>query len=251
MHKEELLGALPDTLRKELIDEYNKLIKGYRESKWEPSEMSGGKLCEIVYSVLDGFVRGTYPAHSSKPANMVDDCRALEKAPKTFEHTVRILIPRILIALYDVRNNRGAGHVGGDVDPNHMDATFVINTAKWLLSELIRLFHSVTTDEAQGAVELITERETPMIWNINGKKRVLKTSLSKSEQTLVLLHPTSEARDEELFSWVEYSNFSVYKSKVLKPGHKQRLWEYDTSTGIVTLSALGVAEAEKLLTAGI
>ena len=251
MHKEQLLGTLPDTLRKELIDEFNKLIKSYRESKWEPSEMSGGKLCEIVYSILDGFIRGTYPAQSSKPANMVDDCRALEKVPKTFEHTVRILIPRVLIALYDVRNNRGAGHVGGDVNPNHMDATFVINTSKWLMSELIRLFHSVTTDEAQRAVELITERETPMIWNVNGKKRVLKASMSKSAQTLVLLHPTSEARDEELFSWVAYSNFSVYKSKVLKPGHKQRLWEYDTGTGLVTLSALGTVEAEKLLATGI
>jgi len=251
MNKDDLLGELPESLRKELIDEFNKLTKSYRESKWEPSEMSGGKMCEIVYSILDGFVSGTYPARSFKPANMVDACRDLERAPNTFEHTVRILIPRMLIALYDVRNNRGAGHVGGDVDPNHMDATFVINTAKWLMSELIRLFHRVTTDEAQSAVELITERETPLIWNVNGKKRVLKTSLSKSAQTLVLLHPTSEAKDEDLFSWVEYSNFSVYKSKVLKPGHKQRLWEYDTATGIVILSALGTAEAEKLLAVGI
>jgi len=248
---QKLLGALPDSLRKELIDEFNKLVKSYRESKWEPSEMSGGKMCEIVYSILDGHVNGVYPAHASKPTNMVAACRSLEAAPKTFEHTVRILIPRVLVALYDIRNNRGAGHVGGDVDPNHMDATFVINTAKWLMSELIRLFHSVSTDEAQSAVELITERETPMIWNVNGKKRVLKTSLSKSAQTLVLLHPTTEAKDEELFAWVEYSNFSVYKSKVLKPGHKQRLWEYDASTGMVTLSALGVAEAEKILATGV
>lgn len=245
-----LLGDLPVSLRKELIDEFNKLIKSYRESKWEPSEMSGGKMCEIVYSILGGHINGSYPAHASKPANMVAACRALEGAPKTFEHTARILIPRVLIALYDVRNNRGAGHVGGDVDPNHMDATFVINTAKWLMSELIRLFHGVSTDEAQAAVELITERETPMIWNVNGKKRVLKISLSKSAQTLVLLHPTTEAKDEDLFTWVEYSNFSVYKSKVLKPGHKQRLWEYDPGTGMVTLSALGVEEAEKLLAAG-
>jgi hypothetical protein len=248
---QKLLGNLPTSLRKELIDEFNKLVKSYRESKWEPSEMSGGKMCEIVYSILDGHVNGAYPAHASKPANMVAACRALETAPKTFEHTVRILIPRVLIALYDVRNNRGAGHVGGDVDPNHMDATFVLNTAKWLMSELIRLFHSVSTDEAQAAVELLAERETPMIWNVNGKKRVLKTSLSKSAQTLVLLHPTTEAKDEDLFTWVEYSNFSVYKSKVLKPGHKQRLWEYDTGTGVVTLSALGVLEAEKPLSAGM
>lgn len=250
MQKEQLLGTLPDSLRNELIDEFNKLVKSYRESKWEPSEMSGGKMCEIIYSILDGFVSGSFPAHSSKPGNMVDACRALEQAPATFERTVRIQIPRILIALYEVRNNRGAGHVGGDVNPNHMDATFVISTAKWLMSELIRIFHSVDTEEAQKTVELITERETPLIWSVNGRKRVLNTTLSKSAQTLLLLHQTSEAKDEDLFAWVEYSNFSVYKSKVLNPGHKQRLWEYDRVAGIVTLSSLGVAEAERLLNSG-
>lgn len=251
MRKDELLGALPESLRQELLDEFNKLIKNYREAKWEPSEMGGGKICEIVYSILDGYVKGSFPARSSKPNNMVDACRALEQAPASFKRTVRIQIPRVLVALYEVRSNRGAGHVGGDVNPNHMDATLVINTAKWLMSELIRIFHEVDTEEAQNAVELITERETPLIWNINGKRRVLNVALSKYAQTLVLLHQVSEAKDEDLFAWVEYSNFSVYKSKVLNAGHKKRHWEYDRGEGHVTLSSLGVTEAEKILSAGL
>ncbi|HET8884181.1 MAG TPA: hypothetical protein VFM68_01790 [Candidatus Saccharimonadales bacterium] len=247
MKKEEVLGNLPKTLRDELIGEFNKLVKNYREERWEPSEMSGGKLCEIVYSILAGHVGGVYPKKSSKPSNMVDACKALEKAPASFPRTVRIQIPRVLIALYEVRSNRGAGHVGGDVDPSHMDATFVLYTAKWLIAELVRHFHSVDTVAATQTVELLTEREISLVWTINGQRRVLDMNMSKSDQTLVLLSGIPQATDKELCAWVEHSNFSVYKKKILLVGHKERQWEYDTKTGVVTLSQLGVVAAEKLV----
>lgn len=242
-----LLGNLPETLRNELLDEFNKLVKNYRENRWEPAEMSGGKICEVVYTILSGYVSGTFPNHSSKPSNMVDSCRALEQAPATFGKAVRIQVPRVLIGLYEIRNNRGAGHMGSDINPNHMDATFVLAAAKWILSELIRLFHNVDTATAQEAIELVTERETPLIWSVNGIKRVLDPTLKKHQQTLVLLHQAGEATDKELQEWVEYTNFSVYQKKILIPGHRDRLWEYDTSNGKIVLSSRGVTEAEKIL----
>lgn len=247
MKKDEVLGNLPKTLRDELVDEFNKIVKNYREERWEPSEMSGGKLCEIVYSILAGHVTGVYPIKSSKPRNMVDACKALEKAPLTFPRTIRIQIPRILVALYEVRSNRGAGHVGGDVDPSHMDATFVLYSAKWLIAELVRHFHSIDTVTATQAVELLTEREISLVWTINGQRRVLDTKMNKSDQTLVLLSALPQASDKELCAWVEHSNPSVYK-KILLVGHKERMWEYDIKSGMVTLSQLGVKAAEKLLT---
>lgn len=65
--------------------------------------------------------------------------------PRSFQ----ILIPRLLPALYEIRNNRNVGHVGGDVDPNFMDSTAVLGTANWIMAELVRVFHSVSTPEAQ------------------------------------------------------------------------------------------------------
>ena len=37
--------------------------------------------------------------------------------------------PQLIPALYDIRSNRGVGHVGGDVDSNQMDATLVVQIA--------------------------------------------------------------------------------------------------------------------------
>jgi hypothetical protein len=87
------LAVLPDTLRDELLDEYKSIIRNYAERKWLPSELGGGRFCEIVYSILDGHARGTYPARGTKPGNFVGACRALENnthVPRSFQ----ILLPR-------------------------------------------------------------------------------------------------------------------------------------------------------------
>src|SRR5206468_654238 len=96
--------------------------RNFRERRWEPAELNGGKLCEAAYSILKGHVDGHFPAKPSKPSNFPQACLDLEKADPKFGRSVRLLIPRMLIPLYDIRNSRSVGHIGGDVDPNHMDS---------------------------------------------------------------------------------------------------------------------------------
>ena len=69
----------------------------------------------------------------------------------------------MLIALYEIRNNRGVGHVGSEVDPNHMDAVAVLYMSKWLVAELVRVFHRVDTATASEAVDTLVERESAII----------------------------------------------------------------------------------------
>src|SRR6185437_16022447 len=147
--------------------------------------------CECVYWICHGFVTGTYATRPSKPPNMLDVCREIEKLTRTGkpgDHSLRILIPRMLPALYDIRNNRGVGHVGGDVDPNQMDATAVYSMSSWIMAELVRIFHGVSTHEAQEAVDALVERKLPLIWDTGAVKRVLDTDLSNRDQTLALLY---------------------------------------------------------------
>lgn len=247
MKPEEALGNLPDTLREELLNAFNSIVTNYRENKWEPSELNGGKLCEVVYSILRGLVDGNYPARSYKPSNMVDDCKAFEQAPQTFPRSVRIQIPRMLVALYEVRNNRGVGHVGGEVDPNHMDASVVLYTSKWIVAELVRIFHNIDTKAATEAVELLTEREIPILWQVNGKKRILKPGLTMKEKTLLVLYSELTIDEATLINWIEHTNPSVYRRDVLNKGHRTKLWEYDKVARTVTLSPLGSDFVEKKL----
>ena len=246
MNAQTLLGTLPSSLRQELVDTFSEIVNNFRERRWEPSELNGGKLCEVVYSIVKGQVDGQFPAKASKPANMVDACRKLEQAPSAFPRSFRIQIPRMLIALYEIRNNRGVGHVGGDVDPNEMDATCVLQMAKWTLTELIRAFHSTSVAEAQAVVASITEREIPLLWVVDGIRRVLDTKLSMADKTLVILYSASGGLLEpELVQAVEHSNPSAYRRDVLRKLHKKRFLEYNDSSRLAVISPLGSAHVEK------
>lgn len=242
----ELLGALPQGLRRELLYAYAEILRNFRERRWEPSELNAGKLCEVTYSILRGYVDGSYPKRASKPRNMVDACRQLEQAPSTFPRSVRIQIPRMLVALYEIRNNRGVGHVGGDVVPNHMDALCVVEMCKWLLAELIRVFHDTSTSQATAAVDALVERTVPTVWQVGETLRVLEPSLSMKEKTLVLLyHRRGPVQESRLVEWVEHSKRSVYRRDILRRAHKAKLIEYDSENATIEISPLGIAYVEE------
>ena len=245
----QLLGLLPTTLRDELVEAYSEVLRNYRESRWEPSELNAGKLCEVVYTILRGHVDGAFPARASKPKNMVDACRALEQVDDTkYPRSVRIQIPRMLIAMYEIRNNRGVGHVGGDVNANHMDATCTLHMSQWVVAELVRLFHNINPTEAAQAIDTLVERTIPAVWNVDGRLRILDTSLNMREKTLLLLYQTQKpVQEKDLVEWVEYSNASVYRRDVLRKLHVEKLVEFSEADRKITISPKGVAEAERIL----
>jgi hypothetical protein len=179
---------------------------------------------------------------------MVFACQSLENEAAGAPRSIRIQIPRMLIALYEIRNNRNVGHVGGDVHPNHMDAVCVLQMAKWIMAELVRVLHDVDTQKASAVVETLVARDTPLIWEVNGKKPVLSTSLSMRDKTLLLLHTTDRpVAESALVSWLEHSNASVYRRDILRKLHRHRLIEYDAATRSAQISPTGIADVEEKL----
>ena len=151
----------------------------------------------------------------------------------------------MLMALYEVRNNRGVGHVGGDVDPNHMDATCVLAMSKWLVGELVRVFHNVSTEQATAAIDALVERTLPTVWKVGDNLRVLDTSMSMRDRALTLLYQRQGAVSEvDLFRWVEHSNASVFRRDVIRPAHKAKLLEYNPKLSTVEISPTGIAYVE-------
>ncbi len=244
---ERCFGSLPLGLRKELVSAFNELIDHYSAGRWGPAEMNGGKLCEVVYTILVGYLGDEPYAHrAQKPSNMLRACQALEQYPKDgAPHSFRVLIPRMLTVLYDVRNNRSVGHVGGDVDPNHMDAGVVAAMAKWIVAEIVRVLHDLSVVEATDIVEALVERQLPIVWLVDGNRRVLDTSASTRDQILILLYShAGYVQVDELIAWTEYGNISRFRSGILTKLHRERLVELQTTRDIVYLSPLGVADVE-------
>ena len=235
LDKDTALSAIPEKLRQLLLEELNAIFNNFIERKWRSSELSGGRFCEIVYAILDGYFRGAFPTEVKKPSNFVDACRRLEsnkKAPRSF----RILIPRLLSALYEIRSNRNVGHVGGDVNPNFMDSSAVVSIASWIMAELVRVFHRTSTEDAQQLVDDLTERRTPLIWESDGVRRVLDPELPLKDQILLLLKtdPEKRVRVDDLFSWTGGKN-RAYFNMLLLQLHNQRFVEFNKSSGLIQI----------------
>ncbi len=123
-----------------------------------------------MYTILDGHAKSAYAASPKKPSNFKVACGSLENnsgVPRSFQ----ILIPRLLPALYEIRNNRSVGHIGGDVDPNHMDSAAVLAMCNWIMCELVRVYHSLSTADAQKVVDSLAEMRIPVIWSDVNVKR--------------------------------------------------------------------------------
>jgi hypothetical protein len=175
--------------------------------------------------------------------------------PKTNgNESLRIVIPRTLNFIYTLRNKRGIGHVGGDVDANRLDSQVIATASDWIICELIRVFHNLSLEEAQDLVDSVSTRQISDIFEIGGRKRVLRTDLDFKDKTLLLLHSSVDqgALVEDLFLWTKYSSLGMYKRAVLDPLDKECLVDYDSDTQFVTLSPLGIKRVEeKIMKRGV
>jgi len=229
----DLKSSLPGELVDGLLAAFEELKRNYLLDRHEPAELNGGKFCEATYRILQHQTQsGTYTLVSAPIPNMIEALRALEQVPKaSSKDSYRIHIPRVLQSMYNIRNQRGVGHMAGDVNPNLADSTLLVVSAEWVLAELFRIHYKCSLPEAQAIVDSLVTRPSLLVYKLNDVRRVLLPSLPLKDQTLLLLdaaHPDS-VLDDELIRAIEAANPSYFKRKVLSQLHRGRLLEYSAS----------------------
>lgn len=248
------LDAIPKIFRTRIIQSYLKTKKNYLEAfhtlDWDSIGLSASKFAESTLRFLQTELTSTYIPFGQHIPNFPDECRKLIQLPTSAGHeSLRIIIPRALVFLYTLRGKRGIGHVGGDVEANQIDASLIMKLLDWAICDLIRIFHKLSLEDAQNIVNTISTRTIPQVWEIGGKKRILRINLTFQEKVLLLAYTNVQEGVfiEDLFSWTEYSNFAQFQKKVLQPLHDKRLIEFDKELRIVYLSPLGIGHVEEQL----
>lgn len=244
---EDALSTIPAVLRKRLVKNYSTLKKQSNRSEHDTIGHQSGKLAEVLLRILQNILTGTHLPLSTRIDNFKIECETLEQTPKTAgPEGLRVLMPRALNFLYTLRNKRDFGHAGGEVDANEIDALTAMRVADWCMCELIRVCHDLPLEDAQLLCDAIAERSLPAIWNVLGRKRVLDTSLSYRDQTLLLLYSDIETGvpTEDLLEWTDHSNRANYRRDVLAKLHRARLIEWDRETEMTVISPTGTIEVE-------
>jgi len=241
------LGSVAKTFRPRIIATYLDLKRNCVEARHDAAGLAAGKFCETVLRHLQSVIMGSHIAFKKKIGNFADECRKLiRSSSSSASESERVILPRALVFLYTMRNKRGIGHIGGDVDANQIDVAVMARTADWVITELIRIHHGLSLEEAQDLVDGISVRQLPDIWEVAGKKRVLKEGLKARDQVLLLLYSSADSAIlvEDLCDWVEYSRTGAFKSNIIRHLHKERLVEHDRETDSVVLSPKGAKHVE-------
>lgn len=122
---------------------------------------------------------------------------------KKHGRSICIQIPRALVGVYELRNNRDVGHVGSDVDVNRMDAEYMMRSVKWIVAELVRVFGNLNVDEARHLVDAVTEQNVHVVWSDASTKKVLNPKLSARDKVLVLCYASDgRAWVSQLVDWM-------------------------------------------------
>jgi hypothetical protein len=244
---DQALGSIPDRLRTRLLTRYYDLKQAFLKGDYDACILRSARFAEVLLRVIQKELTGQHIPLNRRIPNFAQECAAIERLPAgAGPESMRVIIPRALMFIYTVRNKRGVGHEADDVDANEIDAVTCSRVVDWCLADLVRILENLPLEDAQALVDAIAERETPQVWSVAGKRRVLATNLSFRDQTLLLMYsdPNTVVPVEDLFEWVEYSQLGVFRRDVLSRLHRARLVEFDRDTDTVTLSPTGAKWVE-------
>lgn len=195
VEKQSLLSKLSPPLDhllcNQLLDEFISAERRYIQRDWEPSQLDGGQFAEIVARIL-------YHADSGhlNHAKSFDECmKSIENDQSNHLITPRhdaLHIVRVLRTIYKFRSQRGAVHISPTYTPNHMDSKLVIESVRWVMNELLRVFWSGDREIVAKAIREILQFDVPAIGVFDDKILVQRTDLSPEEEILILLHFSGE-----------------------------------------------------------
>ena len=248
---EAALKNIPKRFSSKLLKHYLGIHQAFVEQKHDYCGQHAGKFCETYLRYLQNELTGTSIPFGEQIRNFKSECEKLEQASSSSKpESYRIVVPRALVFMYTMRNKRDVGHVAGDIDANAIDSATYKRVSDWCFCELIRIAHSLSLDDAQSLVNSISVRQVPLIWCVNGKHRVLDTSMDYKSKTIVLLYLVSNGSitSKDLYIWTKHKNYSVYKRDVLRPLDREGYIEYDQKKELVWISPSGAKLAEEKLT---
>lgn len=232
--------AFPAELVEEMLRSYDKVQQDYFLADYRPLCIEAARFAEVAIRMLQHITAGRYISLESQIPNFAAEVTKLAQLPQSlsFSDSIRLLIPRTLQIIYDVRNKRNIGHIGGEVDENFADATLAMTCCNWVLAELVRIYHTGDIDEAQAMVDSLIEIKLPMIQDFEGFLKVLDPDLPLPAKILVLLHHRGKigATFNELTEWIgrtEKTNLHKRLPELIQHGHVHKTGD----TGMVNQSS--------------
>lgn len=227
------------------LGHFSAAIQKFAVRDWDGVALKAGKFVESITKAL--IIHCGKTVGTPRQLKVGHELRQLEHlSGTTYSDTVRIVIPKACIFVYEVVNNRGGRHDAHDIDANEMDATVVVPVISWVLADLVRFCGKTDTAAAAALIDELTNKTYPYFENIDGRSYVNIKGLKPGEIALLLLYSLYPKRisRQELVGLVQKhvvaastANTAVHRLKHL----------IDDDNGNWKLRGLGRQDAEAVL----
>jgi hypothetical protein len=198
-----------------------------------------GKFVETFVQILEYIDTGTYSLKPSVDAYL----QACENKAR-LDEGLRLCAARIARIMYSLRNKRSIVHKGS-VDTNVWDLQFLLASAQWILTELLRLSQNISMAEAGKLVAQIQIPVGGLVQDFGDCKLVLSNSVTVRQEILCLMladYPNAMTVAQLQTSMNRRPHSSVVR--VLNLMWKQRVIHKNTNSYILT--GIGLQEARSV-----
>ncbi|CAI50783.1 uncharacterized protein NP_6006A (plasmid) [Natronomonas pharaonis DSM 2160] len=156
--REELLaGGLHKESLERLLDHYESMSNRFSEGEFAEAGTHIGNFCENMVNILLDQM-GEEVQKRPNVDYFVNKCLS-NGIGNDEPDSVRLQIPRVIRAAYDIRNNRDSVHVNLKVPVNRADTQAGIAMCSWMLAEILRVYGNGTDNmgEIAGLIDEISE----------------------------------------------------------------------------------------------
>ncbi len=206
------------------VDPKNKLVNGatiFKPNKKELLNFSQGKSIEDSFAPLYDKIKPKYLVATAGDEGMyIYDGKELKNVPTIARDVIDVM---------------GAGD------------TVIASLALAYVSGG-DIYYSCDIKEAESIVTELTEKKTPLIWEISDVQRILNPKIQCRDAILVFLHKKHPhpVSIDDLLKWTSYANKTNF-IKIIKILNEKILIEYDKVNNRVFISPTGIKKAEEII----
>lgn len=211
---------------------------------WDGVATNAGKFVEAVAkSLMVSCGKPIGPARKFKAGNELRQLESVGTAPDT----LRIVLPKACLFIYEIANNRGGRHDADEIESNVIDSNVIVQTMSWVLAEMVRFAApSADVHAANAIISELSEKRFPYLESIGGRPYVNIPGLSAREVALLLLYFSYPSRMSRLELIKQVSRHGTTKHAAEVAVHRLRSF-VDDSNNDWQLRGLGRQAAETIL----
>jgi hypothetical protein len=233
-------------IAEKLLESYEEVQRNFTLGKWKLSELDAGHFVECTRRIIE---QELFKVHTPFDQNLskFDNSTLVKYENASGHESFRMLIPRALKTVSDIRNKRGVGHIG-QVSANEIDATYIIYSVKWVFSEIIRINSKLSPDDTRDLVSHMVKRQVELVWeDSKSAKHVLDPRMDAARKILLLLlSENSPVQLSNLRQSIGYKNETNF-TKIIKTLHRKCYLVFDPHDLTCELTPTGELVAEQII----